>query len=323
MSGTDRTNQGGFTRAAKDCLSGTAGGIVQVFVGQPFDTIKVRLQTQQVPKPGEQPQYAGMLDCVRQTRKEGLTAFYKGTTTPLVGVGVCVSIQFLVFEFMKRLFNGRNGYSGMLSSSQLYLSGAAAGVAGAFVFCPVEHIRTRLQVQTTPLTIISSNASNASNGKTQNKKYNGPIDCFKKIYSLHGIQGIYKGMFITTIREFHGGACYFLIYEYNMQRAMLKEKKSRRELPSWKPCLYGAAAGYGMWCSIYPIDVIKSKIQTDCFLKEKRKYSSAFDCAKQTFAKEGIKGFFRGFGPCMLRAGPVNASSFVAFEMAMQLFEKI
>lgn len=300
MSETDRTNQGGFKRAAKDCFSGTVGGIVQVFVGQPFDTVKVRLQTQ-----GEPPKYTSMLDCVRKTRKEGLTAFYKGTTTPLVGVGACVSIQFLVFEFMKRFFNERNKRPGQLTLPQLYQTGAAAGMAASFVFCPVEHIRTRLQIQ------------------TQIKKYNGPIDCIKKIYSCHGIKGIYKGQLITMAREFHGGACYFLIYEFLMQRAMLKEKKLRNELPGWKKCLYGAAAGYGMWSSIYPIDVIKSKIQTDCFSKEKRKYSSSFDCAKQILAREGIKGFFKGFGTCMLRAGPVNASSFVAFEFAMELFEKI
>uniref|UniRef100_A0A1D1XJX6 Putative mitochondrial carrier C4G9.20c n=1 Tax=Anthurium amnicola TaxID=1678845 RepID=A0A1D1XJX6_9ARAE len=258
-----------------------------------------------------------MLDCVRKTRKEGLTAFYKGTTTPLVGVGACVSIQFLVFEFMKRLFNERNGRSDQLTLSQWYQCGAAAGVAASFVFCPVEHIRTRLQIQTSPSTISSLNE------RSQNKKYDGPIDCIRKIYSSHGIKGIYKGQLITMVREFHGAACYFLIYGSLMQRAMHKENKSRSELPNWKPCLYGAAAGYGMWCSIYPIDVIKSKIQTDGFLKEKRKYSSSFDCAKQILAKEGIKGFFRGFGTCMLRAGPVNASSFVAFELAMELFDKI
>lgn len=76
------------------------------------------------------------------------------------------------------------------------------------------------------------------------KEYNGPIDCIKKIYSAHGItKGIYKGQFITTVREFYGTGCYFLVYEYFMQRAMQEEQKSRRELHSWKPCLYGAAAG--------------------------------------------------------------------------------
>jgi solute carrier family 25 carnitine/acylcarnitine transporter 20/29 len=78
-----------------------------------------------------------------------------------------------------------------------------------------------------------------------------------------------------------------------------------------------------MWISIYPVDVIKSKIQTDNLDKSKRQYSSSYDCAKQTLAKEGVKGFFRGFGPCMLRAGPVNAASFVAFEFALRLLDKI
>ncbi|KAG0242303.1 carrier protein ymc1 [Actinomortierella wolfii] len=33
-------------RAVKDCVAGTVGGIVQVFVGQPFDTVKVELMVQ-------------------------------------------------------------------------------------------------------------------------------------------------------------------------------------------------------------------------------------------------------------------------------------
>lgn len=98
-------------------------------------------------------------------------------------------------------------------------------------------VKLGLQIQTTPSRIFSSSE------KTQIKRYNGPIDCIKKIYSCHGIKGIYKGQLITMAREFHGGACYFLIYEFLMQRAMLKEKKLRNELPGWKKCLYGAAAG--------------------------------------------------------------------------------
>ena len=32
----------------------------------------------------------------------------------------------------------------------------------------------------------------------------------------------------------------------------------------------------------------------------------------------GLAGFFRGFAPCMIRAAPVNASTFLAFELAMR-----
>ncbi|CAG8570694.1 3398_t:CDS:2, partial [Acaulospora colombiana] len=140
----DKT-QGGSLRVVKDCASGTVGGIVQVFVGQVGgNSVGERLQTQPIPKPGEQAKYTGMFDCTRKIRKnEGFRAFYKGTTTPLVGVGACVSIQFVVLEFMKRLFNDSNGGTGApLTNPQLYWSGAIAGTANSLVSGPVEHIRT-------------------------------------------------------------------------------------------------------------------------------------------------------------------------------------
>ncbi|CAG8490184.1 315_t:CDS:2 [Diversispora eburnea] len=319
---TNTKTQNGFVRAVKDCASGTVGGIVQVFVGQPFDTVKVRLQTQPIPKAGEQPRFSGMLDCVQKTIKyEGFTAFYKGTTTPLVGAGACVSIQFLVLEFMKRFFNERNGGKiGSFTNSQLYLSGAAAGIANSVISGPVEHIRTRLQVQITSpqVQITSPQALNAAN-----KTYSGPLDCIKKIYSYYGIKGIYKGQCITMFREFQGYGQYFFIYEFLMQRSMVKENKARHEIQSWKSCLFGAIAGYGMWALMFPVDLIKSKLQTDGFTPDTRQYKSSLDCARKTYAKEGIKGFYQGFSACILRAGPVNAATFVAFELAMRLFDKL
>lgn len=72
---------------------------MQVIVGQPFDIVKVRLQTQTTA------QYSGAGDCFMQILKsEGPLAFYKGTLSPLLGVGAAVSIQFGVNEMCKRVF---------------------------------------------------------------------------------------------------------------------------------------------------------------------------------------------------------------------------
>lgn len=38
--------------------------------------------------------------------------------------------------------------------------------------------------------------------------------------------------------------------------------------------------------------------------------------AQSIFAKEGWRGFFRGFTPCLARAFPANAAAFLAFELA-------
>jgi solute carrier family 25 (mitochondrial carnitine/acylcarnitine transporter), member 20/29 len=97
----------------------------------------VRLQTQPSSGPRE---YNGAIDCVKKiVSNEGFRGFYKGTATPLVGVGACVSIQFGTFEYMKRYFRLRNEQAGHfnspLSGGQFYLAGGAAGIANTVVAC--------------------------------------------------------------------------------------------------------------------------------------------------------------------------------------------
>jgi solute carrier family 25 carnitine/acylcarnitine transporter 20/29 len=95
--------------------------------------------------------YSGFLDCgTRLLKHEGPLAFYKGTLTPLLGVGACVSIQFAASERTKRYFMGQNKERGVggpngavLAGSQLALAGVAAGLANSVISGPVEHIRIR------------------------------------------------------------------------------------------------------------------------------------------------------------------------------------
>lgn len=52
---------------ARDLGAGTVGGAAQLVVGHPFDTIKVKLQSQPTPPPGQPPKFAGAIDAVKQT----------------------------------------------------------------------------------------------------------------------------------------------------------------------------------------------------------------------------------------------------------------
>jgi len=291
-------------RTVKDFTAGWIGGIAQVLSGQPFDTIKVRLQTQSH-------LYSSPLECLSTTvRNEGPLALYKGTLTPLLGIGVCVSIQFGVLEQMKRFFKDMNErkhttdsvVSGSLSKTQFFASGATAMWVNSFVLGPIEHIRIRMQIQ---------------NSQTSSVKFNGPFDCIRKIYQQHGIRGLYIGQPVTMLRETIGGGFYFLTYEYLCQQAVKRTNHENvRELPKWMVLLFGAAAGVMFWVPVFPADVIKSKLQSDDF--DNRKYKGGIDAVIKTYQSEGIRGFYRGFSPCLLRSAPVNACTFFAFELAMR-----
>jgi solute carrier family 25 carnitine/acylcarnitine transporter 20/29 len=50
---------------ARDIFAGTVAGVTVTLVGHPFDTLKVRLQTQ----PTNPPLYNGLVDCFQKTLK--------------------------------------------------------------------------------------------------------------------------------------------------------------------------------------------------------------------------------------------------------------
>lgn len=73
-----------------------------------------------------------------------------------------------------------------------------------------------------------------------------------------------------------------------------------------------------MWFTSYPIDIVKSKMQTDSLNPKEQQYKGTLDCFKKIYQTNGIKGFFRGFTPTILRAAPVNACTFYTFELVLR-----
>jgi len=149
------------------------------------------------------------------------------------------------------------------------------------------------------------------------KLYSGSIDAFTKITRAYGLKGLYYGTKITLVREIIGFSCYFGMYEIMKKRAARNRDKP---LPFYAYPLLGGIAGYFLWLPTFPIDVIKSKIQADSIVNPK--YKSISDAVKITWGEFGWRGFFKGFGPCMLRAAPVNATVFGTYELTIKLLKR-
>ncbi|KAI0908000.1 mitochondrial carrier domain-containing protein [Ustulina deusta] len=290
--------KGGSLDTAKDLFAGAAGGVAQVLIGQPFDIVKVRLQTTT--------QYSSALDAATSIyAKEGPLAFYKGTLTPLLGIGACVSIQFGAFGYAKRYFEAANAARAVkdLSYGQYYAAGAFAGVANSVISGPIEHVRIRLQTQ--------------PHGAA--RLYSGPLDCVRKLSAQGGgvLRGVYRGEAVTVIREAQAYGMWFLAFEWMMNADAARNGLARSEVPAYKVALYGGLAGEALWLASYPFDVVKSKMQTDGF-GENMRYKSMRDCFAQTWRGEGMRGFWKGIGPTLLRAMPVSAGTFAVVEATMR-----
>jgi len=83
-------------------IAGSFGGAAQVLSGQPFDIVKVRMQS------GNNNQGALTIFKNIIANEGGIFSLWKGTLSPLLGVGGAVSIQFGVNENVKKFFNSYN-----------------------------------------------------------------------------------------------------------------------------------------------------------------------------------------------------------------------
>ncbi|KAB8075646.1 mitochondrial carrier domain-containing protein [Aspergillus leporis] len=202
----------GWKENTKDLTAGAAGEIAQVLIGQPFDLVKVRLQTQ-----------------------DGGIAL-PGSLMPLLGIGACVSVQFSSFHGFRQGIESYNQtkdpeHAPTLSLTQFYLSGAGAGNTSVSVYKPDPHGAARI--------------------------YNGPWDCTRKIIRAAGISGIYRGQAVTLLREIHGYGAWLAAYEGFI-------------------ALCGGLAGWPLWLLSHPLDMIKSKMQSDGVGSEKKYHNMRY-----------------------------------------------
>ncbi|XP_027087509.1 mitochondrial carnitine/acylcarnitine carrier-like protein [Coffea arabica] len=286
---------------AKDLTAGTVGGAAQLIVGHPFDTIKVKLQSQPPPLPGQPLRYSGAMDAVRQTlAAEGPRGLYKGMGAPLATVAAFNAVLFTVRGQMEALVRSEPGAP--LSVNQQVVCGAGAGVAVSFLACPTELIKCRLQAQS---------ALAGSGSAAVAIKYGGPIDVARHVVQSAGVTGLFKGLVPTLAREIPGNAVMFGVYEAIKQ--VLAGGQDTSILGRGSLMLAGGLAGGSFWLSVYPTDVVKSVIQVDEY--KNPKYSGSFDAFRKILASEGVKGLYKGFGPAMARSVPANAACFLAYEM--------
>ncbi|KAK9371301.1 mitochondrial carrier domain-containing protein [Lipomyces kononenkoae] len=277
----------------KSFAAGGVGGVCAVLVGHPFDLIKVRLQT------AEKGVYSGALDVLKKTvAKDGILGVYRGVTPPLLGVTPMFAISFWGYDLGKRIVGAVTPVSpsGNLSIAQISAAGFFSAIPMTLVAAPFERIKVLLQVQ----------------GQSGTNKYSGPFDVVQKLYREGGIRSLMRGSLATVCRDGPGSAIYFATYEY-LKRELTPAGQS---MSLGAISFAGGMSGVAMWIAVFPIDTIKSQLQTS------ETHTNIARVTSSIYKAGGIKAFFPGLGPALARSFPANAATFVGVELTHKFFDK-
>lgn len=280
--------------------AGMAGKIIEY----PFDTVKVRLQSQ----PEHLPlRYTGPLDCFRQSfQVDGLRGLYRGISAPMAGAAVETSCLFFSYRIIQDVLRATllPGVD-QLPFPALVACGAASGSVTSLALTPIELIKCKMQV---PLESVGHKAP-------------GPIALIATVFRQEGLLGFWRGQLGTLIRETGGSAAWFGGYEgvsslFRNYYAPRTQQVPTESLPVWQQMIAGATAGISYNFLFYPADTIKSRMQTEDISRVpvNGQRQTFWSVGRAVWKQQGVKGMYRGCGITCARSAPSSAFIFSVYE---------
>ncbi|TFK76304.1 hypothetical protein BDN72DRAFT_873880 [Pluteus cervinus] len=254
-------------RRNKAVVCALSASYVSTFAGYPLDSLKSRLQTTKTPI--TIPRLAAIV-----YREEGIVGFYRGIWIPLITISFVRAASFTIYSRTRETFRNNHwltrdsaldaalvgGISGAMSGALISFASAqyASRIIYLYSLLAFELVKVRRQLEYSIA---------ASKGVTL-KKPPGTLQAVREIFRSNGFPGLYTGFRLHFLRDTSGTMLYFL--EYDGLRHLLGRTRSGEQgpTPSWLPIpesvvpfVCGSFSGVTSWALIYPLDVVKTKIQ--------------------------------------------------------------
>lgn len=311
-------------RRNKAVVCALSASYISTFAGYPLDSLKSRLQTQK--NPISVPRIALLV-----YREEGIVGFYRGLWIPLMTISFVRAASFTIYTRTKEFFRDHHlvDHSKLLGCSVVGgIGGAMAGSLISFGSAPFELVKVRRQLE----------YMIAEKKGVKLTKPPSTAAAVRDIFKASGIFGLYTGFYLHFLRDTAGTALYFL--EYDGMRHLLGRYPSGEQgpTPAWLPIhaslvpfVCGSLSGVTSWALIYPMDVVKTKVQQRALAGEM--YRSPGETLHRLIRGPdpknpkpliaGIARIYRGLGVSALRSVTTHGLLWTFFDLVSSYIDNL
>eukprot|EP01018_Ginkgo_biloba_P004963 Gb_37582 [translate_table: standard] len=278
-------------------LAGSVAGMVEHMAMFPVDTLKTRMQM--LASSGGFSHSGVGRALLSIMKSEGPLGLYRGIGAMGLGAGPAHAVYFSVYEACKEKLGGNGPGHHPLAHAG---SGVIATVASDAVLTPMDVVKQRLQLRSTP--------------------YGGVIDCIRRILREEGLRAFYASYRTTVLMNAPFTAMHFATYEA-MKKVLIgffPDNVSEENL--FIHITAGGAAGALASAVTTPFDVVKTRLQCQGVCGADRFTSSSICNVVQTIvAKEGPTALLRGLKPRMLFHAPAAAICWSTYEASKSFLQ--
>ncbi|XP_059475701.1 mitochondrial glycine transporter B-like [Neocloeon triangulifer] len=272
----------------KSFIAGSFSGTCSTILFQPLDLVKTRLQNP-IPATIGAPTTPGMFNLMGHIiEKEHLRGLWKGMTPSLTRTVPGVGLYFSSLHWLKGHFvePGKE-----LQPLQAVTLGVVARTMSGVCMIPITVIKTRYESGV--------------------YEYRGVTAALRVIYKTEGVKGLCCGLVPTLFRDAPFSGLYLLFYTQTKKSLPQEWWSTQLAAPLHFSC--GIVAGLLASAVTQPADVVKTKMQL-----YPDKYANILSVMAHIQRKYGVRGYFKGLAPRMLRRTLMAAMAWTVYEHMMR-----
>ncbi|TKX22003.1 putative mitochondrial carrier protein 12 [Elsinoe australis] len=301
-------------------LAGGLSGVASRTTTAPLDRLKVYLiaqteNTAAIAKvkegaPLQATKHAGntLINACRELwAAGGIRSLFAGNGLNIIKVMPESAVKFGSYEASKRVIAQIEGHgdSKRISSASQFVAGGVAGMISQAVVYPLDTLKFRMQNET------------VRGGLSGNKLI---IATAKKMWARDGLRSFYRGLSMGLVGMFPYASIDLGTFEY-LKRRLVKRKADasgctdEQALPgNFTLALMGGFSGAIGASAVYPINLLRTRLQSQGTAAHPRTYSGIVDVTRQTVRGEGVRGLFKGLTPNLLKVIPAVSITYVVYE---------
>ncbi|KAH9711229.1 Folate transporter 1 [Citrus sinensis] len=297
----------------ENATAGAIAGFATVAAMHPLDVVRTRFQVNDG-RVSNLPTYKSTAHAILTiSRSEGLRGLYAGFSPAVLGSTLSWGLYFFFYGRAKQRYS-KNGKE-KLNPGHHLASSAEAGALVCLCTNPVWLVKTRLQLQT-PL--------------HQTRLYSGLYDALTTIMKEEGWSGLYKGIVPSLFLQVSHGAIQFTVYE-ELRKVIVDFKSKRRKqnpdrannlLNSADYAILGGSSKIAAMLLTYPFQVIRARLQQRPSGNGIPRYVDSWHVIRETARFEGLRGFYRGITPNLLKNVPASSITFIVYENVLNFLKK-
>ncbi|XP_020088507.1 calcium-binding mitochondrial carrier protein SCaMC-2-B-like [Ananas comosus] len=183
------------------------------------------------------------------------------------------------------------GISRHVNASKYLIAGGVAGAASRTSTAPLDRLKVAMQVQTSRAQIMPA---------------------IKSIWKEGGLLGFFRGNGLNVIKVTPESAIKFYTYEMLKDFIVKNKGENKSDIGAFGRLIAGGLSGAVAQTAIYPIDLVKTRLQT--YVCEGGKVPNLGTLSRDIWVQEGPRAFYRGLIPSLLGIIPYAGIDLAVYE---------